>query len=283
MSEEGCIEDENHEFLAATDPAFLDYWQYHSTPCPVRSAVPAQFLSYSIAPRHSVEHPDVTQLTWAPSTAHTSSYTWTPQTSQRTPFLHSSPFTPANPPTHPPQHRHAIALDCEMGTSTTSEVELIRLTAIDFFTSATLIDNLVQPSVPMAHYNTRYSGVSAAAMRTAVQNGTAIRGRDRARTALLQFVGPETVVVVHGGKGDFGALRWIHTLIVDTYLLEGYVGVGRNEKGEGGGGRKSLKDLCKRKVGVAVQMKGKLGHDSYEDAMASRELVVQWMKGIPDT
>jgi RNA exonuclease 1 len=99
--------------------------------------------------------------------------------------------------------------------------------------------------------------------------------------------------VVHGGSGDFQVLRWIHPLVIDTFLLEGYVGhdvakkteEGKtgDEKVEGSGrGGKSLKDLCKRKLGIDVQTKGKLGHDSYEDAMATRELVLGWMSGIPD-
>ena len=166
-----------------------------------------------------------------------------------------------------------------MGTSSSFEAELIRLTAVDFLTGRILIDNLVQPSVPMKHYNTKYSSVTAAAMRQAVRSGSAIHGRDRARMALLQFVGPETVVIVHGGSSDFSALRWIHPNIIDTFILEGYTG----QKVEGG---KSLQNLCKVNLGLDVQVRdpkaGKLGHDSYEDAMATRELAIQWMRGIPD-
>ena len=178
-----------------------------------------------------------------------------------------------------------------MGISKGSESELIRLTAVDFFTGQILIDNLVYPSVPMANWSTRYSGVSASNMHTAVRKGTAIHGRDKARMGLLQFVGPETVIVVHGGSGDFQALRWIHTHVIDTFILESYVGHEGGKqaacekttegKSEGGGGR-SLKDLCKRKLGIDVQTKGKQGHDSYEDAMGARELVVDWMRTIPD-
>jgi RNA exonuclease 1 len=167
-----------------------------------------------------------------------------------------------------------------MGISRNNEPELIRLTAIDFFTGAILIDNLVAPDVPLAHYNTHYSGVSARHMATAIRNRTAIHGRDRARMGLLEFVGPETVVVVHGGSGDFRALRWIHPLIVDTEILEGYAGPNVVPGG------KSLKNLCKVRLGIDVQVRdpanGKLGHDSVEDALATRELAIQWMQSIPD-
>jgi RNA exonuclease 1 len=167
-----------------------------------------------------------------------------------------------------------------MGISRNNEPELIRLTAIDFFTGAILIDNLVAPDVPLAHYNTHYSGVSARHMATAIRNRTAIHGRDRARMGLLEFVGPETVVVVHGGSGDFRALRWIHPLIVDPEILEGYAGPNVVP------GEKSLKNLCKVKLGIDVQVRdaanGKLGHDSVEDALATRELAIQWLQSIPD-
>ena len=176
------------------------------------------------------------------------------------------------------RHLAAVALDCEMGTATSGETELIRLTAVDFFTGQVLIDNLVQPAVPMAHYNTRFSGVTARDMREAVTRRTCIFGRDRARQALWQYVGPETIVVVHGGQNDLSSLRWIHPRIIDTFLLEGYVG----SKTAGG---RSLQNLCRMKLGIAVQEKrpGKgPGHDSLEDAMACRELVVDWASKIPD-
>ncbi|KIW56033.1 hypothetical protein PV05_04732 [Exophiala xenobiotica] len=163
-----------------------------------------------------------------------------------------------------------------MGVSITGETELIRLSAVDFFTGSVLLDNLVQPSVPMLHYNTRYSGVSWTDMQVAVQNGTCIHGRDMAREMLWKHIRPWTIVVVHGGRNDFEALRWIHTRVIDSFILESYTGI------ETEGGR-SLQNLCKLKLGIAVQQKDvRKGHDSLEDAMACRELVIDWMKKIPD-
>ena len=125
-----------------------------------------------------------------------------------------------------PMHPFAInakgQMFVDMGTATNSEVELICLTAVDFFTGSILIDNLVYPSIPMAHYNTRYSGVFTSQINSALRNGTAMLGRDRARAALLEYIGPDTVVIVHGGRSDFEALRWIHPHVIDTFILEGY-------------------------------------------------------------
>ncbi|ETI22782.1 hypothetical protein G647_06858 [Cladophialophora carrionii CBS 160.54] len=227
VSQQGCIEDEDHDLPAPDDPATLQNWHFHTTP---PAAASSRSRSRSGA-RGS--------------------------------------------------HVQAIALDCEMGTSRTSESELIRLTAVDFFTRAILIDNLVTPTVPMAHYNTRYSGVTAQAMRAAIRTRTAIHGRAAALRGLLEFVGPETVVVAHGGSSDFRALRWIHPCIVDTYILEGYAG----PAGMAVPGGKSLQNLCRWKLGIQVQVrdraKGKLGHDSLEDALATRELAIRWVESIP--
>ncbi|OAL29712.1 dolichyl-phosphate beta-glucosyltransferase [Fonsecaea nubica] len=49
--------------------------------------------------------------------------------------------------------------------SATGDSELIRLTGVDFFSGAVLIEKLVAPAVAMTHYNTRFSGVTAADMR----------------------------------------------------------------------------------------------------------------------
>ena len=256
VSEEGCVEDDEHRLPSPNDPLFLEYWQYHGTPSPILTlaADSTAAAAAQTSPRKGKKKKYQPLRTFPQQ----STQTLTTTTDQNLP---------------------AIALDCEMGTSTTGESELIRLTAVDFFTGNILIDNLVSPSVPMAHYNTRYSGVTPGAMHHAVRTRTAIHGRDRARLALLQYCGPDTVIIVHGGSSDFSALRWIHPLIIDSCILEGYNGV----KVPGG---KSLQNLAKVKLGREIQVRdpkrGVFGHDSYEDAMACRELVVYFAESIPD-
>jgi RNA exonuclease 1 len=167
--------------------------------------------------------------------------------------------------------RAAVALDCEMGTAISGESEIIRITMVDFFSREVLMDSLVQPSVPMKHYNTRFSGVTAFDMRNAVKNRTCIFGRDTARQQVWRFVGPGTVIVVHGGNNDLSALRLIHPLVIDTFISESY--------GEAVVGGRSLKNLCQGRLGRIVQ-NGK-GHCSHEDALACRELVHWLAKQIP--
>ncbi|KAK2612115.1 hypothetical protein QQS21_001845 [Conoideocrella luteorostrata] len=198
-----------------------------------------------------------------------------------------------------PTHVAAVAIDCEMGTASSGESELIRLSLVDFFTGTVLIDTLVYPSVRMSHYNTRFSGVSRQAMNEARRNSRCIFGRDAARDAVYKFVGPNTIVVGHAGHQDLSSLRWIHRLVVDTLLVEtkrrqmelwyskssSVEGNGAEADGVGNSSNKhdepgvmpkegglSLRALTLKRLNRFIQIGGR-GHDSLEDALATRDLL----------
>ncbi|KAK1675038.1 hypothetical protein BDP55DRAFT_553421 [Colletotrichum godetiae] len=228
--------------------------------------------------------------------------------------------------------RRAVAMDCEMGVAYDGESELIRVTLVDYFTSEILLDSLVYPQVRMAHYNTRYSGVSRPDMEAAKSKGKCITGGlANVRAAVWEWVSAETVVVGHAVHNDLASLRWIHTKVVDSLILatnvraeierleadeerankeaervaaeaaaeaaaddggvkleeEDLISFDKpkdSEKAEEGGGpaekkpqkRKtgglSLKALTSEMLGRDIQT-GRIGHDSLEDALASRDLV----------
>jgi RNA exonuclease 1 len=107
-----------------------------------------------------------------------------------------------------------------MGTAKSGDSELIRVTLIDYFSSEILVDNLVYPDVAMEHYNTRFSGVTRKEMENALTLGQCLMGKSKAREAVWRFVGPHTIVVGHSANNDLTAMRWIHTVMVDTYLIE---------------------------------------------------------------
>lgn len=197
-----------------------------------------------------------------------------------------------------------------MGTASSGESELIRISVVDYFTGAVLLDKLVYPNVRMAHYNTRFSGVTRQAMEEARRRHNCFIGRDAARQALYKFVGPNTVVVGHATHGDLSCLRWIHRLVVDTILIEterrqtelafskasddkrpadmqegaAHADVGAEVEGnksdvlqkEGG---LSLKALALKRLHRVIQIKGR-GHDSLEDALATRDLL-HWHMANP--
>ena len=241
------------------------------------------------------------------------------------------------PPVQPGQNRTpraAVAIDCEMGTATTGDAELIRLSAIDYFTGEVLVNNLVEPDMPMLHLNTRFSGVTFGHLNYDVRAGRCLKGKAGAREALWRFIGPETYIVGHAVNNDLRSLRLIHPRVIDSYLVESKIlhakraieaaaaaaeaereaeqqlqeaAVSpRYSAAEGGGvsllacndqtaqaattasqveskkkkpkgtGDLALKTLLKQYLGRDIQIKGNLGHDSMEDAIAARDLI-HWM------
>jgi len=208
-----------------------------------------------------------------------------------------------------PGHRRAVAIDCEMGHASDGESELIRLTAVDYFSGKTLIDTLVYPDIPMQHFNTKWSGVTRSQMDNARRRQQCLFGIAAARKAVFQFVGRHTTVVGHGLSQDLLSLRWCHGYIVDSYLIESNIREARlkaeaekeikvdhaaqpgderqaedtketketkETKGGKTGGKghpdgMSLKALAMKRLGRSIQ--GGKGHDSLEDAVAARDLV----------
>ncbi|KND93105.1 Dimethylaniline monooxygenase [N-oxide-forming] 2 [Tolypocladium ophioglossoides CBS 100239] len=214
--------------------------------------------------------------------------------------------TPAAPPAAPPRSRPAAAvvIDCEMGVAASGESELIRVSVIDHLSRRVLLDSLVWPSVKMAHFNTRFSGITKQMMDDARRRHRCLFGRHKAREAVWRLIGPETVVVGHAGQGDLTSLRWIHPVIVDTLMIETQIrrherevaeaakaetaarkaeeteDAGSLEKNEGDDetsapkqeGGLSLKALALQRLNRTIQIKGR-GHDSVEDALATRDLL----------
>jgi RNA exonuclease 1 len=107
-----------------------------------------------------------------------------------------------------------------MGTAVSGDTELIRVTLVDYFTEEILVDNIVEPGVPMQHLNTKYSGVSWADVNKARREGTILDGKGGARQAIWQFVGSDTFVIGHGASNDLRSLRWIHLRVVDSMVTE---------------------------------------------------------------
>lgn len=209
-----------------------------------------------------------------------------------------------------PQHRPAaVVIDCEMGTSEIGESELIRVSVVDYFSGAVLLDSLVFPDVKMAHYNTRFSGVSRQAMNEARARRTCLFGRKEARRAVWRVVGPETIVVGHAANSDLTSLRWIHHTIADTLFIEQSIADAEKLLAEAEAQQKaeeaaavaaaaiegeedenkeaveetvkveqyiprglSLKALAHERLNRTIQIRGQ-GHDSVEDALATRDLM----------
>jgi RNA exonuclease 1 len=196
----------------------------------------------------------------------------------------------------------AVAIDCEMGINKLGDSELIRLTLVDYFTTEILIDKLVYPDIEMKHFNTTYSGVTSAQLEQAKRRGDCLHGREAAREAVFDFVGPSTIVIGHSVENDLKALRWIHHQVVDTFVLEqricdeeqkkeiaanALIQSGNAEQHDDqktqpkepkttrqkGSGNLSLKTVTRVRLGRIIQQSS--GHDSKEDAIAARD-IARW-------
>lgn len=167
--------------------------------------------------------------------------------------------------------RGVIALDCEMGISKRGESELIQISAVDFFTGEVLLDSLVYPKVAMKHLNPRFSGVDWKLLNLANKKGQCINGREEARRRLFQWVGPETIVITHGGCGDLLALRWIHPLVLDTLAVEC--------RRQGPQPVKTLVHLTQVLLHRKIQQSYD-GHDCLEDTVACRDLAKWYVDNL---
>lgn len=169
----------------------------------------------------------------------------------------------------------AVCFDCEMGY-TTQGLELLRITAVEWPTHKPLLDVLVRPLGQILDMNTRFSGVSAEQYFNAAPYDPELPSSDPkeicivdspyvARELFLKFVSPTTPVLGHALENDLNTIRLVHPTIVDTVILYPHP--------RGLPTRNGLRSLAKIHLGLDIQQGGAAGHDSFEDARATGELV----------
>lgn len=177
----------------------------------------------------------------------------------------------------------AVCFDCEMGY-TTNGLEMLRLTVISWPQHKPLIDVLVRPLGQILDFNTRFSGITRDQFVNAKEYDPAspqpvrkdlriVDSPYAARDLFLSHVSPDTPIVGHALENDLNTIRLIHPFIIDTVLLY--------PTRQGLPFRFGLRKLAKEYLGEDIQQAGAAGHDSYEDARTTGELVrhkikVEW-------
>ncbi|RYP92800.1 hypothetical protein DL770_001080 [Monosporascus sp. CRB-9-2] len=179
--------------------------------------------------------------------------------------------------------RRVVVLDCEMvgvpfweGDNRCEVSELGQLCAVDALTGEVLIDMLVQPAQKVSRWRTRYSGLTPAAMRSARSEGRLLYGWEGARSKLLKYVGPDTILIGQDLQSDLFMLRLAHDRVVDTAIQTAEAVFGMENRFERVW---KLKDLAKTLLGMNIQV-GKNGHDCVEDTLATREVAL-WCLRFP--
>lgn len=104
----------------------------------------------------------------------------------------------------------ALGIDCEMGY-TTRGFELLRISAIDFFSGEEVLDLMVRPFGTVVDLNTRWSGVASI--------GDDALSFSELRTLLSSIMDQNTILVGHGLENDLRSMRLIHEKVVDTAIL----------------------------------------------------------------
>lgn len=169
----------------------------------------------------------------------------------------------------------AVCFDCEMGY-TTNGLEMLRLTVITWPQHKPLVDVLVRPLGHVLDFNTRFSGITADQFLNAKPYDPAnpkpvrkdlriVDSPHAARDLFLSHVSPTTPVIGHALENDLNTIRLVHPTIIDTVLLY--------PNPSGLPFRFGLRKLASDYLGEQIQQGGAAGHDSYEDARTTGELV----------
>jgi len=181
--------------------------------------------------------------------------------------------TPKQLPNQTQKKRRAVVLDCEMVQVVGNSRELAYLTAVDFLTNEILINNYVQPTREVVHWNTRYSGISYTDMNRACAEGRALRGWMQARQVLWDYVDSDTVLIGHSLENDLKVLGFYHSKIVDSQILTSQAVRILLPPDEHLTRRWGLKLLTKELLEDDIQV-GKNGHSALEDTRATRDVVI---------
>lgn len=148
----------------------------------------------------------------------------------------------------------AIGIDCEMGF-TTRGFELLRITAVDFFSGEDVVDILVRPKGDVIDLNTKWSGIAEI-------KDEAMYFEDLINL-LGEIIDSNTILIGHGLENDMNSMRLIHNKIVDTAVL-----YPRHKTSPTF--RFPLKYLTFKYLGRTIQS-GE--HDSSEDSLAAIDVV----------
>ncbi|CAN3499512.1 RNA exonuclease 3 [Diutina catenulata] len=171
---------------------------------------------------------------------------------------HAIPFMDTSTWNNPDAFK-ALGVDCEMGF-TTQGFEMLRLTAVDFFSGETVLDIMTKPFGEVIDLNTQWSGVAEVPDDAMTFYG--------AIELLKTIMDRHTILVGHGLENDVRTMRLIHHRVVDTAILFPPLQPTPQR-------RWSLKDLSFQYLARRIQG---AEHDSAEDALAAIDIIKYFIK-----
>lgn len=188
-------------------------------------------------------------------------------------------FVESPTPNRDTARRQALVLDCEMVGVSGNRKELAFLAVIDLLTGEVLFNNFVHPTNIVRNWFTRSSGITCASMKAAVKDNVALPGWKAAREILFEHMDSNTILVGHALHNDLNTLGIVHPTIIDTEILTAdavYRPLERPFRRTW-----SLKTLANDFLGLKTQA-GKCGHSALEDALATRQVLLHFIKSPLD-
>ncbi|ETS86191.1 hypothetical protein PFICI_00019 [Pestalotiopsis fici W106-1] len=168
--------------------------------------------------------------------------------------------------------RKAVVLDCAMVGCIDGRDEAVQLCALDFFTGEVLINSIVKPWQQIIDWRTKITGLSPADMAIAMARGQTLVGSAGARQELWKHIDENTILIGQSLNFDLNVLGVSHATVVDSQIITS-TAVFKDRKV---GRRWGLQQLCKDILGLEIrQGAGTIGHDSMEDSLSIRELVLR--------
>ncbi|KAI0533555.1 ribonuclease H-like domain-containing protein [Xylaria digitata] len=185
---------------------------------------------------------------------------------------HQTPPSPPDPDgPHPRKTYDALAIDCEMVVMRGREQGLLNIAVVDFFTGDIVLRSLVRPTGPVTDWRRDITGFNKQRLTEAIKKGKVLSGWREVREKIFDVTTCETIFIGHALANDLRVLRIATDRVIDSMAMMSRAVFGDAKTFPRNWG---LKTACQELLDVAVQ-KTRGPHNPLEDALATRELVLQ--------
>ncbi|CAH1155330.1 unnamed protein product [Phaedon cochleariae] len=150
-----------------------------------------------------------------------------------------------------------VAIDCEMCRTSTGELELTRISAVNE-KQEVFYDTLVKPDNQIVDYLTKWSGINKKMMKDVTKKLKDVQND------LKKLLPDDAILIGQSLENDLHALKMMHPYIIDTSVIYNITG-DRSRKTK-------LQTLAREFLQEKIQA-GPAGHCSTEDSTACMKLV----------
>ncbi|KAI1111521.1 ribonuclease H-like domain-containing protein [Nemania sp. NC0429] len=155
------------------------------------------------------------------------------------------------------------------------EQGLIHIAVVDFFSGKIVLRSIVDPGDGVTDWRKAFTGLNKVMLRTQKRKPRKVlRGWEEAREHIFEVATRDTIFMGHALANDLRILRIATDRVIDSMTMMSLAVFGDAKKFPRNW---SLKTACKELLDVEVQ-KTRGPHVALEDALATRELVLQFVR-----